>query len=51
MSWIYIEREQYVRMSDKLSVTEDVRGSIKNWAVSVSNKSETPPPGAFFFIR
>ncbi len=42
MSWIYIEREQYVRMSDKLSVTEDVRGSIKNWAVSVSNKSETP---------
>lgn len=42
MSWIYIEREQYVRMSDKLGVSDDVRNSIKNWAVTVSNKSETP---------
>lgn len=42
MAWIYIEREQFVRMSDKLDVSATVRDSIKLWAPTVSNKSETP---------
>lgn len=41
MSWIYVEREQFVRMSEKGGVSPKVREAIKLWAPSVSNKYET----------
>lgn len=36
MSWVYIEREQFVRMCDKLDISVMVRESIKVWAPTVS---------------
>ncbi len=36
MSWVYIEREQFVRMCDKLDISATVRESIKSWAPTVS---------------
>ena len=42
MSWMYIEREQFVRMCDKLDISSTVRDAIRAWATEVSNKSEAP---------
>ncbi len=36
MAWVYIEREQFVRMCDSLNVSQVVRGRIKSWAPTVS---------------
>lgn len=35
MQWIYIEREQFVRMREKIGVSAIVRDAIKSWAPSV----------------
>ncbi len=42
MIWIYVEREQYVRMCERLRISTELRGAIKSWAQTVSNKSEAP---------
>jgi len=42
MAWVYIEREQFIRMCDRLKVSETVREHIKLWAPSASNKYEAP---------
>ena len=42
MGWIYIEREQFVRMNDKLKLSDIVKESIKLWAPTVFNNNETP---------
>src|SRR3989344_9358218 len=36
MSWVYVEREQFIRMCEKIGVSETVRGAIKLWAPTVS---------------
>lgn len=36
MSWVYIEREQFVRMCEKIGVSVRVRDAIKLWAPTVS---------------
>lgn len=36
MSWVYIEREQFVRMCEKASVSITVRSAIKLWAPTVN---------------
>jgi mRNA-degrading endonuclease RelE of RelBE toxin-antitoxin system len=36
MSWIYIEREQFVRMCEKIGISPTVREAIKLWAPTVS---------------
>ncbi|MCX6702663.1 MAG: hypothetical protein NTW60_02250 [Candidatus Wolfebacteria bacterium] len=36
MSWIYVEREQFVRMCEKLCISVTVREAIKSWAPTVS---------------
>ncbi|MBI2068923.1 MAG: hypothetical protein HYT67_02395 [Candidatus Yanofskybacteria bacterium] len=36
MSWVYVERENFVRMRDKLDVSEKVCEAIKVWAPGVS---------------
>ncbi len=36
MSWIYVEREQFVRMCDKGNVSATVREAIRSWAPTVS---------------
>ena len=36
MAWIYVERENFIRMSDNLGVSEVVREAIKVWAPGVS---------------
>ena len=36
MSWVYVERENFVRMRDKLGVSETVLEAIKVWAPGVS---------------
>ena len=41
MAWVYVEREQFVRMCEKGGVSATVRDAIKLWAPSVSNKFET----------
>lgn len=41
MSWVYIEREQFVRMCEKGGVSQKVRDAIKLWAPTVSRKYET----------
>ena len=41
MSWVYVEREQFVRMCEKGDVSPRVREAIQSWAPSVSNKYET----------
>ena len=42
MSWVYVEREQFVRMCDKVQVSAAVRDAIKLWAPLVSRTYETP---------
>ena len=42
MAWIYVEREQFVRMCERVDVSLEVRDAIKLWAPTVSNKYETP---------
>src|SRR5438876_12291299 len=41
MEWVYVEREQFVRMCERANVSAVVREAIKLWAPSVSNKYET----------
>lgn len=36
MSWIYVEREQFIRMCEKVGVSTAVRDAIKLWAPAVS---------------
>jgi mRNA-degrading endonuclease RelE of RelBE toxin-antitoxin system len=36
MSWVYIEREQFVRMCEKSGISQVVREAIKSWAPTVS---------------
>lgn len=36
MSWVYVEREQFVRMCEKADVSMAVREAIKLWAPTVS---------------
>lgn len=36
MSWIYVEREQFVRMCEKAGVSATVREAIRSWAPTVS---------------
>lgn len=36
MAWVYVEREQFVRMCEKTSVSATVRDAIKLWAPTVS---------------
>lgn len=36
MSWVYVEREQFVRMCEKASVPTVVRDAIKLWAPTVN---------------
>ena len=36
MSWVYVEREQFVRMCEKVGVSTRVREAIKSWAPTVS---------------
>ncbi|MBI2640185.1 MAG: hypothetical protein HYW90_04860 [Candidatus Sungbacteria bacterium] len=36
MSWVYIEREHFVRMCEKVGVSAKVRDAIKLWAPTVS---------------
>lgn len=36
MSWVYVEREQFVRMCEKIKVSVRVREAIKVWAPTVS---------------
>ncbi len=36
MSWVYIEREHFVRMCEKVDVSATVRDAIKLWAPTVS---------------
>jgi len=36
MSWVYVEREQFVRMCEKVDVSVRVREAIKSWAPTVS---------------
>ncbi len=40
MSWVYVEREQFVRMCEKAGISQTVRDAIKLWAPTVSNKYE-----------
>lgn len=42
MTWVYVEREQFIRMCERIGVSELVREAIKSWAPTVSNKYETP---------
>ena len=41
MSWVYIELPLYIRRCEKVSISEEVRDSIKLWAPTVG-RSETP---------
>ncbi len=36
MSWVYVEREQFVRMCEKVDVSKIVREAIRSWAPTVS---------------
>ena len=36
MSWVYVEREQFVRMCEKVGISMEVREAIKLWAPTVS---------------
>ncbi len=36
MSWVYVEREQFVRMCERISVSATVHEAIKSWAPTVS---------------
>jgi mRNA-degrading endonuclease RelE of RelBE toxin-antitoxin system len=35
MSWIYVERENFVRMCEKIKISETVHNAIKLWAPTV----------------
>ncbi|MDO8511768.1 MAG: hypothetical protein Q7S57_00705 [bacterium] len=37
MAWVYVERENFVRMCEKAGISIVVRTAIKTWAPSVSN--------------
>ena len=41
MPWVYIEREQFVRMCERGGISEAIRDAIKLWAPTVSRKYET----------
>ncbi|MBU4299258.1 hypothetical protein KJ636_04405 [Patescibacteria group bacterium] len=41
MAWIYVEREQFVRMCDKIVISITVREAIKSWAPTVG-RNEIP---------
>ncbi|OGM92691.1 hypothetical protein A2333_00870 [Candidatus Wolfebacteria bacterium RIFOXYB2_FULL_49_7] len=41
MAWVYIEREQFVRLCEKVGVSCAVREAICAWAPTVTNKFET----------
>jgi mRNA-degrading endonuclease RelE of RelBE toxin-antitoxin system len=36
MAWVYVEREQFIRMCEKIGVSATVRDAIKLWAPTVS---------------
>ena len=36
MAWVYVEREQFVRLCEKIGVSAVVRDAIKLWAPAVS---------------
>ena len=36
MAWVYVEREQFIRMCEKIGVSTTVRDAIKLWAPTVS---------------
>lgn len=36
MSWVYVEREQFIRMCEKVGVSATVHEAIKLWAPTVS---------------
>ncbi len=36
MPWVYIEREQFVRMCEKINISTKVQEAIKLWAPTVS---------------
>ena len=36
MAWVYIEREQFIRMCERVGVSARVRDAIKLWAPTVS---------------
>jgi len=38
MSWVYIEREHFVRMCEKVGVSATVRDAIKLWAPTTKAK-------------
>lgn len=40
MLWVYVEREQFVRMCEKVGVSTMVRDAIKLWAPTVSRNFE-----------
>lgn len=40
MSWVYVEREQFVRMCEKIGVSSTVRDAIRSWAPTVSRTFE-----------
>ena len=41
MSWVYVEREQFIRMCERVGVSATVRDAIKLWAPGVV-RSEVP---------
>lgn len=41
MSWVYIEREQFVRICEKIGISARTRDAIKQWAPAV-NRSQVP---------
>ena len=43
MSWIYVERELFIRTCDKIGISHEMRESIKLWAPSAPlNRAEAP---------
>lgn len=36
MAWIYVEREHFIRVCEKINIPATVRGAIKLWAPTVS---------------
>src|SRR3989344_2566834 len=36
MAWVYVEREQFVRMCEKANISSNVREAIRLWAPTVS---------------
>lgn len=48
MAWVYVEREQFVRMLEKAKVSVATIDAIKIWAPTVSNKYETSRSKMFY---